>query len=202
MRTKIRTLLAACSLLVGCGSPYSNGTPQQGPCTNDSFQIDAHTPIQLPADTYGITTDGQGWVLAWQGNFSSRHFTGQVCLPAGCVFEYARFDNATLGDSVTIASNCMTFDAITDHNLPQNLLFSTRCQPVLFDLQINGGDAIGSTVFPSMRRMATTDTMPFCLVPDVSSFSAELPRAPEFTMPVGATTRTVNAPGNSSKLSQ
>ena len=205
MRTKMKTLLAACFLLIGCGpSYYSNGTYVDSTCTRDSFQIDANASIQLPVDTYGITTDGRGWVLAWQGNFSARHFTGQTCLPQGCVFEYARFDNATLGDSVQINGNCLTFDAITDHNLPQDLLFATSCQPVLFDLQINAGDAIGSTVFPSMRRLATTDTMPFCLVPTVGAFSGEVKRAPEFTMPSGATTRSVSMkyPENRSKLSE
>lgn len=194
MRTMMKTLLAACSLLVACGGPYYHtGTYVTSTCDQDSFQIDTGAAIELPRDTYGITTDGRGWVLAWQGNFSQRHFTGQACLPSGCIFEYARFDNATLGDSVSINGNCISFDAVTDHNLPQNLLFATSCQPVLFDLQINGGDAIGSSVFPSMRRLATTDTMPFCLVPTIGGFSGDLKRAPEFQMPSGGAIRSVSA---------
>src|SRR5262245_23033329 len=112
MRTKMKTLLVACSILVGCGYRTYPQVPQNNgdPCTFDTFQIDRGASVQLPANAYGITTDGNGWVAAWQGDRAARNFTGSICLPLGCVFEYARFDNATLGDSVSTDGNCLNFD--------------------------------------------------------------------------------------------
>ena len=194
-------------LAAGCGGYRGSSDPcRYNPSSCQAtllpFEIEAGSSIQQPPTSYGITTDGLNWPLAWIGDLTHHEFTGSISCP-GCTISNVHFGNAQFGDSANQPRpDQVTFNAVTNGNVQQAMLFAANVQPVRFDLYIDGQPAIGSTVFPSMGRLATTDSMPFDLVTNNRAFKVgvEAPReietapAPEFKMPEGVQTFTVRAP--------
>lgn len=205
-----KLLLAALALpfLVGCGlrsSRYSQPRGYTGtippanptfPASTPDYLIDAGADVDSPLGTYAITTNGQDWILGWQGDGLAHRFTGDVYCPAGCTFEYAVFDNLTLGDTISnLANNHLGFDAVTDHSLRQQLTFGSPLQPITFNLFIDGRPAVQQEVFfPSGGYAAYADVMPFNLVSSNATFAAAADLAPEATLKPGTTTVKFSAP--------
>lgn len=166
-------IFATLVLLAGCGNyhsrtvvtTYPQPTPQPDPYNPgvDAFVADVNAGVVADPDTFAITTDGNTWRLAWLGDAYERNFRGTISCPAGCQFTYARFANAYPGDTVTINGGVVTFDAVTNAAVPQYLDLSAPLQPLTYDLQIDGQDAIGAVVFQSYGVRSTTDVMPFSL---------------------------------------
>lgn len=222
-----KVIIAALALLAGCGGggrvSYGNGrnyVPPSGttlpprnpevPVTTPDYLIDANADVgNVPLTTYAITTNGVDWILGWQGDAFAHSFTGDVYCPVGCKFEYAQFQNALPGDSVnSIADNHIGFDAQTDANVRQVLLFAAPVQPITFDLFIDGRPAadqsVNGVVFPSGGQLATSYISPFNLVSDNAQFSAQAELAPLFTPPKdkGSATFTLRAPAQRSEAAR
>jgi hypothetical protein len=192
--------LAALLLLAACGRSsyygprdYSGNLPPDPPGVPSStpdYLIDAGSAVSPPLGTFAITTNGQGdWILGWQGDAVQHSFTGNVYCPVGCDLS-AVFTNALPGDSVnTVADNHVGFDAVTDASVRQALNISTNPtagpeNPVTFDLYIDGVPAIDPyVVFPSGGQLATSEIMPFNLVPSTAVFADKADLAPLFKMP-------------------
>ena len=205
-----KLLLAALALpfLVGCGlrsSRYSQPRGYTGtippanptfPASTPDYLIDAGVDVESPLGTYAITTNGQDWILGWQGDGLAHRFTGDVYCPAGCTFEYAVFSNLTLGDSISnLANNHLGFDAVTDHSLRQGLTFGSPLQPITFNLFIDGRPAVQQEVyFPSGGYSAYADVLPFNLVSSNATFADAAELAPEATLKPGTTTVKFSAP--------
>jgi hypothetical protein len=195
--------LAALVFLAACG--IRGGSTYQGPRTysgnlppdppgvptsTPDYLIDSGAGVNPPFGTFAVTTNGQGdWILGWQGDAGTHHFTGDFYCPVGCDLA-AVFANALPGDSVnTIANNHVGFDAVTDASVRQSLNISTIARsgpenPVTFDLFIDGRPATNPyVVFSSGGQLATSDIMPFNLVPDTAVFAEQADLAPLFKMP-------------------
>lgn len=211
--------IAALVLLAGCGvssrSSYRNGSnyvppsgttlppsPPEVPPSTPDYLIDANADVgNVPFTTYAITTNGVDWILGWEGDAVAHSFTGDVYCPVGCKFEYAQFQNALPGDSVnSIADNHIGFDAQTDANVRQVLLFAAPLQPITFDLFIDGRPAadqsVNGVVFPSGGQLATSYISPFNLVSSNAQFADQADLAPLFTPPKdkGSATFSLRAP--------
>ncbi len=213
---KLLLTALALPLLVGCGlrgSTYHTGRVVEPPRNvvldprvpsgTVNYLIDSGAGVDSPLGTFAITTNGNDWYLGWQGDGLAHHFTGDVYCPVGCTFEYAQFDNAMLGDSVTtIANNHVGFDAITDHRVRQQLTFGAPLQPITFNLFIDGqpaasvDPAYASVYFPSGGQVGYADRMPFNLVSDNASAAAvgSAEYAPEAVIKPGTQTVSFAAP--------
>lgn len=184
------------------GNPLPPDPPGVPPSTPD-YLIDAGAAVQPPLGTYAITTNGQGdWILGWQGDAVQHHFTGDIYCPVGCDMA-AVFANALPGDSIrTIANNHVGFDAVTDASVRQAMNIANNAtsgpdSPVTFDLYIDGRPAINPyVVFSSGGQLATSDLMPFNLVPSTAVFAEQADLAPLYKKPkeMGDKTFTLQAP--------
>lgn len=199
---KLLLVALALPFLVGCGIRRGGPTQcQQTQCVPGGppdYLIDSGAGVDSPLGTYAITTDGNDWIVGWQGDGFAHRFTGDVYCPAGCTFEYAVFDNLGLGDSISnIANNHLGFDAVTDHTVRQQLTFGSPLQPITFNFFIDGRPAVQQEVyFPSGGVVAYADIMPFNLVSDNAgaAFAANANLAPEAVMKPGTKTVTFAAP--------
>jgi hypothetical protein len=207
--------LAALVFLAACGvrssssyygpRTYSGGglppDPPGVPSSAPDYLIDSGAAVQPPFGTYAITTNGQGdWILGWQGDNTQHQFTGDIYCPVGCDMT-AVFTNALPGDSIrTIANNHVGFDGVTGPEIRQAMNISTFAtggpdSPVTFDLYIDGRPAINPyVVFSSGRQLATSDLMPFNLVPDTAVFADQADLAPLFKMPKDKEGKTFTLP--------
>lgn len=213
---KLLLTALALPLLVGCGfrgSSYRSGRVVQQPggvildpgvpAGTVNYLIDAGAGVDSPLGTFAITTNGNDWIMGWQGDGLAHRFTGDVYCPVGCTFEYAVFDNLMLGDRVnTIANNHVGFDAVTDHTVRQQLTFGAPLQPITFNLFIDGVPAAAASpeyatvYFPSGGYVGYADHMPFNLVSDNASALAvgKADFAPEAEIKAGTQTVSFSAP--------
>jgi hypothetical protein len=213
---KLLLTALALPLLVGCGlrgSSYRTGRVVQQPtgvvldpgvpAGTVNYLIDAGAGVDSPLGTFAITTNGNDWIMGWQGDGLAHRFTGDVYCPVGCTFEYAVFDNLMLGDRVsTIANNHVGFDAVTDHTVRQQLTFGAPLQPITFNLFIDGQPAAAvspeyaTVYFPSGGLVGYADRMPFNLVSDNASALAvgSADFAPEAEIKAGTQTVSFSAP--------
>lgn len=213
-----KVVIAAIALLAGCGSgrvSYYHGSnyvppsgtqlppsPPEVPQGTPAYLIDANADVgDVALSTYAITTNGTDWILGWQGDVQAHNFHGDVYCPVGCKFEYAHFQNALPGDSVnSIADNHVGFDAVTDANVRQVLLFAAPLQPITFDLYIDNVPAASpdynAVVFPSGGQLATSTISPFNLVSSNAQFADQAELAPLYTRPKdkGTESFTLRAP--------
>lgn len=200
-------IFATLVLLAGCGNYHSRTVVQSYPPGNpgtvpnpgpSAFVVDAGSGVYTDPDTFGITTDGVVWRLAWLGDQYPRSFKGTITCASGCPVTYARFANAYPGDSVVINGNQVTFDAVTDAAVPQYLDLSFPDQPIVYDLFIDGQEAIGAVIFQSYGVRSTTDEMPFTLYSSNAGFKAEdkTKLAPQFIsqLPKGSDKATMVLP--------
>lgn len=204
----MKTVLVSSLVLFAVGCGYSSpGRPYPHPNNpnpaTQAFQIDAGASIVQDQNTYGITTDGFTWTLAWIGDFANHEYTGSVYCPVGCTFGNVHFANALPGDIADRpANNQIRFNAVTNGRVQQQLFFTASAQPVTFELYIDRAQAIGATVFPSMGQLSTTDIMPFDLISSNATFKkgvtvdheTETVTPPAYKHREGAETYTVRAP--------
>ncbi len=177
-------IFATLVLLAGCGNYHSRTVVQSYPPGNtgtgggtyqgqSAFVIDAGSGVYTDPNTFGITTDGVVWRLAWLGDQYPRSFQGTITCASGCPVTYARFANAYPGDSVVINGSQVTFDAVTNAATPQYLDLSFPDQPIEYYLTVDGQEAIGAVIFQSYGVRSTTDDMPFYLYSSNSGLKAE-----------------------------
>jgi hypothetical protein len=167
-------IFSALALLAGCGyhssNPYGYQYPNQPvqnypnqPAGISAFVVDVGAGVVADPNTYGITTDGNIWRLTWLGDAFRHNFHGTITCANGCLFDYARVENTKYGDTVIVDRDVVTFDAVTNAARPQTLDISAPYQPFIYDLFIDGVEAVGSVVFQSYQVRSTTDEMPFAL---------------------------------------
>lgn len=174
-------IFVALALLSGCGyrsgGHYSYPEPQPQPIPSQpglsAFVIDAGAGVVADPNTYGITTDGVVWRLTFLGDAYVRNFRGSISCPPGCRVNYARYDGTYPGDTVVVGNGQVTFNAQTDAAVPETIDLSFDTQPIVYDLFIDGQEAIGAVVFQSGGIRSTTDDMPFGLYSSNSGLKVE-----------------------------
>jgi hypothetical protein len=203
-----KVLIAALALVAGCGGTrYHSGSAYSGsrtlppdppgvPSTTPDYLIDANAGADAGLTTYTITTNGLDWYLGWQGDAYAHSFTGNIYCPVGCNLSDIVFAPALPGDSINmIAANHVGFDAQTDANVRQTLQFTAPLTPVTFDLYIDGAPAVNPyTVFSSGGQLATTDIMPFNLVPSNALQEHNYDLAPLYKAPAGKDAKAFSLP--------
>lgn len=173
----MKWLLLGMSLAVGCGDyPIAERyiptdaslTPRVPPgiaAGTPNLLISAHASADIPYDTFGITTDGNQWHLAWHTAAVGQRFSGEVVCPENCVLSLIHYDSSSPGPITVVRPYQFTFDAPTKPDTQVRLQFQSTKQPVVFSLQIDGQPAINpKTVLPSNKSHASVDVMPFGLV--------------------------------------
>lgn len=178
-----RTLLAALSLVTGCGFAYdatpatpetlvqdvpfvAESTPAPAATPDASlstFSIDVGVGVTLDEATYAITTNGRDWTLAWRGDAYFRRFRGEIL--NGTRFTGLVVDGLYAGDTARqTAPNRIAFDTQTDARNIQSVTVRSGSEPVRFNLWIDGAPATYAVIFSSGRIASTTDDMPFDLI--------------------------------------
>lgn len=201
MKTLATSVLAlSLAAAAGCGGSYYSNQQcgsYRYPCPevydSNHYIIDAGAALTLPQNAIGIATDGIGWTVTWQGDQVPRRFQGTISGPPGSVITQATVP--------PVGANQIAFDDFSVAGDPGTIQFHINAQPLLFDLYIDGVQAIGNTVFVSGGGLGTTHYMPFYLsTAGARTFGKDATKAPQYepkAPPEGQveTTFTVRPPG-------
>lgn len=188
--------LAACGFRSGSSTTYVGAQAYPNPPFQDAppdYLIDADAAVPALYNAIALTTNGEGdYIFGWQGDGAPRRFNLDIFCPVGCDMT-GTFANARPGDIVTtLGDNHIGVDAVTDAAVRQALTVSTYDNgggifPLTISASIDGRQAIGGgIVFSSGGQLATTDIMPFNVVPNTAVFADQADLAPMYKMPEGS----------------
>lgn len=162
-------LLAACGPVTVTPTTYSPKYPlpvlsPAVPAGTPLYEI-YYADLDVAPVTYGITTGGFTWLVAFQSDALPHQLAGDIYCPVSCVL-----DNVVVGEQRVAAPasperNHYHFELPSAANTQQRVRFDVSTQPVTFFLTIDGQPAtLPKTVFPWRGLYGSPAQMPFSLL--------------------------------------